>query len=329
MKVVEDPTVHWVADNWYPAGQSLPAPGSGVDVAVLGIPFDHAVSHRPGTRFGPTAIAAALRSFSMYCTDKRVSLDGVRFLDFGQVDVVHSFQETYRRVREAVRDLPSGVHPVFLGGDHSLTDPIIRGLQDRAHGPRFGIIDFDAHFDSREPISGKQHSGNWMYTLRDVIDYRVVAQLGINAPIYSEHYMRAAEEAGVLVRTPYEIRRRGWASVVEEAVSHASRGVDGVYISIDIDCLDQSCGPGTSVPNPCGLMAYELIDAVFDISRQTEVVGLDISEVSPPLDTLDNTAQVAAHAVLNHVAGVVARHIDRGEPVAAATAVRGDPGASG
>jgi agmatinase len=312
MKVVRDPTVRWVSDSWLAAADASAGAvnaavnGAGTLVGVLGIPFDYAVSHRPGTRFGPAAIVSALQGYSMYCTDKRVALDDTLFLDLGAVDVVHSLPETYRRVADAVRAVPAHVHPVVLGGDHSVTDPVFRGLLQRSPGRRFGLIVFDAHFDSREPIEGSEHSGHWMRTLEDVIDYRVVVQLGISAPIYSEHYMRTAESAGVMVRTPYEIRRRGWRPVIEEAVAHASRGTDGVYISVDIDCLDQAFAPGTSVPNPCGLLAHELVDAVFEISRQADVIGLDITEVSPPLDTQDYTAQVAAHLVLNHVAGLVA-----------------------
>jgi agmatinase len=302
MKVVQDQTVDWVSDNWVSDSAD---PGAGTVIGVLRIPFDLAVSHRPGARFGPDAIVTALQGYSMYCTDKRVALDRVRFLDLGAVDVVRSFTETYRRVTEAVRSLPPHVHPVLLGGDDSLTDPIFRGLTQRASHRRLGLIVFDAHFDSREPVDGKEHSGHWMYTLRDVIDFRSVVQLGINAPIYSHHYMHAAESAGVMIRTPYEIRKQGWEATIAEAAAHASRGTDGVYISIDIDSLDQAFAPGTSVPNPCGLLAHELVDAVFELSQQVPVAGLGITEVSPPLDTMDRTAQVAAHLILNHVAGTV------------------------
>lgn len=317
MKVVRDPTVRWVSDSWVGSGTDGSAHAAEHTIGVLGIPFDYAVSHRPGTRYGPAAIVAALQGYSMYCTDKRVALDDTLFVELDPVDVVHSFAETYRRITEAVRAIPPHVHPVVLGGDHSVTDPVFRGLLERSPGKRYGLIVFDAHFDSREPIEGHEHSGHWMHTLQDVVDYRVVVQLGINAPIYSEHYMRAAESAGVMVRTPYEIRRAGWQPVIEEAVAHASRGTDGVYISVDIDCLDQAFAPGTSVSNPCGLLAHEVVDAVFEISRGADVVGLDITEVSPPLDTQDYTAQLAAHIVLNHVAGLVSR------------AAPGGPGAGG
>ncbi|KLL12708.1 agmatinase family protein [Protofrankia sp. BMG5.30] len=300
-KVVDDPTIRWVADSW--VDQTTP---DDTVFSFLRIPFDYAVSHRPGTRFGPEGILTAFNGFSLYCTDKRVSLDHVRLVDLGRVDVVHSLPETYANITEAVARIPPEQHPVFLGGDHSIADPIFRGLLRRNPGRRFGLIVFDAHFDARPPIPGKEHSGHWMKTLEDVIDYSVTAQLGISAPIYSEYYMRSAEEQGVLVRTPYEIRRRGWRETLEEAISHVSRDTDGVYISVDIDCLDQAFAPGTSVPNGSGLLTHEVADAVFEISGAVPVVGIDINEVSPPLDRLDQTSQLAAHLLLNHMAGVVA-----------------------
>lgn len=302
MKVVHDPTVEWVSDRWV---TEAPEPDA-LLFSVLSVPLDYAVSSRPGTRFGPGAIIAALNGLTLYCTDKRVSLSGVWFRDEGEVDVVHDLATTYRSIADAVAGIPTGARPVVLGGDHSISDPIVRGLRRRQPDRRFGIVVFDAHFDSRTPIPGKEHSGHWMETIGDVVDYRKVAQLGISASIYSERYMRRAEERGILVRTPYDIRRQGWGRTIEEAVRHTAGGTDGIYISVDVDVFDQAFAPGTSVPNPCGLLPHEVLDAVFEVSRSAEVIGIDVNEVSPPLDRLDSTAQLAAHAVLNHVAGVAA-----------------------
>jgi agmatinase len=304
MKVVQDPATAWIADHWV----DQPAEKDALIFSVLQVPMDFAVSHRPGTRFGPAGVVAAINGFSLYCTDKRVNLEQVRFLDLGEVDIVHSLPESYRRIAEAASRVPSMTLPIFLGGDHSITDPLFRSMQSRAPNQHLGLVVFDAHFDSREPLPGKEHSGHWMCTLGDVLDYGRVAQLGINAPIYSEHYMSRAEGNGVLVRTPYEIRRQGWAESVREAVEHVSGDTDGVYVSVDIDCVDQAFAPGTSVPNATGLLPFELADAVFELSSMAEIVALDITEVSPPLDKLDYTCQLAAHVVLNHIAGVVTRH---------------------
>ncbi len=146
-----------------------------------------------------------------------------------------------------------------------------------------------------------------MKTLEGVIDYGVVAQLGINAAIYSHDYMVAAETSGILVRTPYDIRKAGWQQTIKEVAKHVTRDADAVYISVDIDCIDKAFAPGTSCVSPAGLFPHEVIDAVFELSRAVDVAGLDVVEVSPPLDDLNYTSQLGAQIVLNHIAGVVAR----------------------
>jgi agmatinase len=303
-KVVVDPDVRWISEHW----QALSSCEPGVpSFAFLSIPFDYAVSHRPGTRFGPRNIIDALNGFSLYCTDKRVCLDEIVLTNLGDVDIVHSLETSYANIQQATAKIPSGFIPIFLGGDHSIADPIVRGLKSRAPGEKFGIIVFDAHFDSRPPIPGKEHSGHWMKTLEDLIDYQSVVQLGINACIYSRQYMETAERNGVMVRTPYDIRKQGWSSIISEAIEHASAGMDGIYISVDIDSIDQAFAPGTSVPNICGLFPYEVADAIFEICSKSNVIGIDINEVSPPLDNQNFTSQVAATICMNFMAGIVER----------------------
>jgi agmatinase len=303
-RVVNDSTVKWISEHW---SEEPVVPANVPGFGFLSIPFDYAVSYRPGTRFGPQSILEVLSSYSLYCTDKRVSLEDTVFHDFGSADIVHSFEESYANIREAAREIPAQFIPIFLGGDHSIGDPLIRGMQDRLGRKKFGLIIFDAHFDSRDPVPGKEHSGHWMKTLEDVLDYRHVVQLGIDACIYSKHYMDVAEEKGVMVRTPYEVRKKGWEAIIREAIDHAMNGTEAVYISIDIDAISHAFAPGTSVPNAVGLYPYEVIDAVFEIAAQSPVVGLDITEVSPPLDHNNYTSHVAAQIVMNFMAGAVKR----------------------
>ncbi|ABC30362.1 Arginase/agmatinase/formimionoglutamate hydrolase, arginase family [Hahella chejuensis KCTC 2396] len=310
-RVVNDQSLKWVSEAWVKDVEDAAGGVSGSDlITFMEIPFDFAVSHRPGTRFGPAAILEALNGFSLYCTDKRADLSSLRFRRGAPVPVSNDIHQTYSRIEEAVTSLPPSTMPIFLGGDHSITDPIMRGLLKRSGGQRFGLIVFDAHFDSRPPVKGQEHSGHWMYTVQEVYSHANSVQLGVNAPIYSREYMERAERAGVMVRTPYEIRRDGWLHTLEEAIAHASRNTDGVYVSVDIDCLDRAFAQGTSVPNGCGLMAYEVADALYEIARKTKTIGLDIVEVSPPLDDASNTAEVAAHFVMNYLAGLTERRRD-------------------
>jgi agmatinase len=309
---VQDDSITWISDFW----TDDPTVRAALTYGVLQIPFDYAVSSRPGARYGPRAVCEALRGYSAYSADKRTSFEQAAVVDFGEVGVVHSLPESYERIRRRVAGLPADVHPVFIGGDHSITDPVLRGLIDRERGP-FGLIVFDAHFDSRVPDPGHEHSGHWMHTIHDVFSHEHSVQIGINAPIYSQGYMRDAESKGVLVLTPYDVRRLGWPGALDAALRHATDGVQGVYVSIDIDALDRSAAPGTAVPNPVGLSPADVADAVFEISRDANVIGLDITEVSPPLDRGDATAQVAAHLIHNHWAGIACRAA--GSPAARAS----------
>ncbi|MDA4845241.1 agmatinase family protein [Hoeflea poritis] len=300
--VVRDETVTWIKDKWAPPDEDGP---SDPVFGFLSVPFDFAVSHRPGCRFGPESILAALNGYTAYCADKRVSLERAGFANFGAVDIVRSFEQSYQNIRNEVAAFPNHISPIILGGDHSISDPCVRGAIDRNGGRCMGLLVIDAHFDSREPIPGKEHSGHWMHTLGDVIDYSKVAQLGINAPIYSEAYMQAAQTRGVYVATPYDIRTSGQRAVVEEAIAHVTAGTDGVYLTVDIDAVDQAFAPGTSVPNPCGLLAHEVVDMVYEIAASGYVRVFDLTEVSPPLDRDGMTSQLAAGIVMNYMAGVV------------------------
>ncbi|PGH55461.1 arginase [Azospirillum palustre] len=308
-RVVEDSTVHWISGAWKePEGnRDRHCVEADTGILFLEIPFDHAVSHRPGTRFGPSAILAALDGFSLYCTDKRTDLGRLRLRRFGEIEVTNDIHATYRHITETVAGLAPGETPVFLGGDHSITDPILRGLLRRHPDRMLGLIVFDAHFDSRIPVPGKEHSGHWMHTVAEVFDHRHSVQLGIDAPIYSGAYMELAEAAGIMVRTPWDIRRAGLAATVAETIRHAVEPTDAVHVSIDIDCLSAGFAPGTSVPNPAGLTLWDVADAVFEIARSAAHASLDIVEVSPPLDSNGLTAQSAAHLAMNFLAGRAAR----------------------
>lgn len=145
-KVVQDPSVKWLSDAWIDELGKIPGDRC---VEVIEIPFDYAVSHRPGARFGPAAIIEALNGFSLYCTDKRVDLSALRFKRSRTVSVSHDFPSTYSSIEQAAAALDHSTAPIFLGGDHSITDPILRGLLKHTSGRRVGLIVFDAHLGTR------------------------------------------------------------------------------------------------------------------------------------------------------------------------------------
>ncbi|MGM1513467.1 agmatinase family protein [Bacillus cereus group sp. MYBKT14-1] len=309
LKVVNDSSVKWIADNWESL-DNLSKNNEMTKFSFLSFPFDYAVSHRPGTRFGPQSILDVLNSYSLYCADKRVSLDKSVFYNLGSVDIVHDLQQSYKNMEEAVSNIEQGHIPIFLGGDHSIADPIIRGMYNRLGNDSFGVIIFDTHFDFRDPLKGKEHSGHWLKTLQDKIDYNNVAIIGIGAPIYSNYYMEELESRGAKIWTLYDLRRMGREKVIEEAINHVTKSTEGVYLSVDVDSMDQAFISGCSVPNPNGLYPFEVIDSIYEIALKSKVVGIDINEVSPWYDHQQNyTPHVAANIILNFMAGVIKSHL--------------------
>lgn len=297
--VVDDSSVRWIESFW---SDERPSRGT-AHATVMSFPFDYCVSHRPGTRHGPAKIIELLNGYSAYCTDRRTDFSGLALVDGGNVPALNNIARYYENVRQAVRELGPETVLIGLGGDHSVSDPIYRGQVDRTGGP-VGLIVLDAHFDSRPPVSEREHSGHWMYTLSDVIDYEASAQLGLNASIYAAHYMEIAERNGIMIRTLSEARSGNVASLADEAIQHVLRKTERFHLSIDIDAIDSAFCPGTSVPNPCGFLPHEVLDIAFRAALHPGFAGCDIMEVSPPLDTDDRTSHVAAQIILHVLAGV-------------------------
>lgn len=302
LKVVNDTNVKWISQHWDSNNYKENIP----HFAFLSIPFDYAVSHRPGTRFGPENILNILNSYSLYCSDKRVSLENSFFHNLNCVDIEHSLEKTYKNIEETVKRIPKDYIPIFLGGDHSISDPILRGMKKRIINKEIGLIIFDNHFDFRTPIAGKEHSGHWLKTIEDIIDYNNVAIVGIGAPIYSEKYLEEMEEKGILIKTVYDVRKNGREKITNEVLEHVLKKSNSVYFSVDIDSIDQAFAPGTSVPNPNGLFPFEVIDSIYEICNIADIVGIDITEVSPVLDNQQNfTSHVAANIIINFMAGII------------------------
>lgn len=298
--VVEDASVKWISEIW---GKDITDESLG-SVSFLSFPFDHCVSHRPGTRHGPASILNALGTYSSYCTDRRADLSALQFVDSGIVPATNEIHRYYEMAQKAVASVPGEHQLVCLGGDHSVGDPIIRGQILRTD-QKVGLIMIDAHFDSRPPIIGAEHSGHWIHTLGDVMDYKSLAQIGINASIYAGHYVEKAEADGTYLRTASELHDQGAVATMDAAITHILQNCERFHITLDIDAIDQAFCPGTSVPNPCGLFPQQIVDMLYLATKHPAFIGFDIMEVSPPLDTEDRTSHVAAQIILHAMAGML------------------------
>ncbi len=274
-----------------------------VGIGLVGIPFDRGVtSHRQGARLAPHSVREALFDCSTYNLDLDVDIGHLTIADCGNVEtVVDDFEETHRRVEEALTPLFGAFGCLLIiGGDHSLSAPSIRALARSMPGKKIGIVDFDTHFDVRSGWEG--NSGMWAREVQEIpgspVSGRNIAQIGVHGFDYSEYYRDVVREMGLAVFRPRDVRRRGMEDVMAEALERAADGVDALYVTVDIDVLDPPFAPGTNKPAHGGLMGWELVEGVVMAGGHPLMRGLDLMEIAPPLDeqsiTVDMGAEVLA-----------------------------------
>lgn len=290
------------------------------DVAIVGAPFDDAVSHRPGARFGPRAIRQAFYNHG----EHSLQLDVMPFheldvVDAGDADIVPAALERghamiFRKVLEVAS---SGAIPIILGGDHSITWPAASAVaQVRAPGS-IGIVHFDAHADTADQDWGNLAGhGTPMRRLIEsgAVQGRNFVQVGLRgywpAPDVFE-WMRAQGMRWHLMR---EIEERGAEAVIDDAIAEALDGPESIYLSLDIDVLDPGMAPGTGTPEPGGMLTREILRAVRRIVGRVELAAMDIVEVSPPYDHAEVTAMAAHRAALECISALAVKKRD-GHPV--------------
>lgn len=270
---------------------------AGADVAILGVPYDGSTSYRSGTRFGPRSIRE--QSMLLWGYNNVLGVDPfktLKIVDYGDVevvpvDVVASHQAIER---DAGAITSAGTTLLTLGGDHSITLPLLRA-HARRHGP-VAVVHLDAHPDTWDMEYGGQkysHGTPFRRAIEEgLIDTQSYLQIGIRGPTAGPQDYADALRLGARMITLDEAVTRGIADVVDEV-----RGrVDGkpVYLSIDIDCHDPAFAPGTGTPEVGGFTSYQVLQLVRGL-RGMRLVGGDIVEVSPPFDHGGITSILAAN----------------------------------
>jgi agmatinase len=257
---------------------------SKLDVALLGIPYDGGTSYRPGARHGPRHIREQSSMIRPWNPVLQVSpFEKLRVADYGDVDVVPiSIEGTFAAIeRETNALVAAGVIPLSVGGDHSITLPILRSLA-RRHG-RVGLIHFDAHPDTWDEYFGSKyfHGTTFRRAVEEnLIDGQRVVQIGIRGPLYGADDFDFHREHGLEAIRIETVKERGTAWVIER-LRRLSGGP--VYCSFDIDAVDPAYAPATGTPEVGGLTSFEALSLVRAL-RGLDLVGADVVEVSPPFD---------------------------------------------
>ena len=268
----------------------------GLDVAVLGVPMDIGTSWRSGTRFGPKQIradSAMLRPYNM--ATGAAPFDSLNIGDIGDLAInTFSLPESLRIIQESYEAILSGgVIPVAMGGDHSITLPILRAIAKK-YGP-VALVHVDAHADVNDDMFGERETHGTVFR-RAYEEGLIVAdktyQIGIRGTGYGADDFTEAQGWGFQQFPAQEL----WGRQLHNMGAEIRRdiGTRPVYISYDIDSLDPAFAPGTGTPEIGGLTTPQALELIRSL-KGLNIVGCDLVEVSPPYDTTGNTALTAAN----------------------------------
>lgn len=255
---------------------------------LFGIPMDFTTSFRPGARGGPARIREVSYGLEEFSYHQGRDLSEVAFFDLGEVAVVNgNVSATLDRARvTAAKILVDNKLPIMIGGEHLCTLPVFQAVHVKY--PDVALLHFDAHADLREDYLGERLShATVMRRCCELIDPQSLFQFGIRSGTRAE-YEFGRERANL------------FPGQVLAGLRHALPALAGrrVYVSIDIDVVDPAFAPGTGTPEPGGIPSTELIQAIKELSQaDLSVVGVDIVEVAPSLDTTDRTAVLGAKLV--------------------------------
>jgi agmatinase len=288
----------------------------GVDVAIVGVPFDSGTSYRSGARLGPREIRAQSSLIRPYSYFQKVSpFDELLVVDAGDIDVppAGSIEQAYAAIEAGIqRIVESGATAMAAGGDHSISLPILRAVAAR-HGP-VGLVQFDAHIDTWGDYFGGRyfHGSPFRRAIEEgLIIEGAYVQVGIRGPIYGEAEDFQFQNAhNVTMIDIGQVKEEGITRTVERV--RALLRDHPVYVTFDIDSVDPAFAPGTGTPEVGGLTSYEAQALVRGLAG-VHVVGCDVVEVAPQFDGPGQITALLAANLLFELLCVIARGSRQGD----------------
>lgn len=267
------------------------------DIGIVGVPFDGGVSYRPGARFAPSKVrelSSLGRGFN-WARGEDI-FKRLKVADAGDCSTVPiDLEQTYEKIEaHFAAILKSGKRFIAVGGDHSITLPILRAVKKHVGQP-LSLIHFDAHLDTYPAAWGcEYHHGSFArHAVEEgLVDPKKSLQLGLRGPLASGEDLDFVRQKGLRTTTVDDLRTQGL-----EAFLKSLPVFEGpTYITYDVDCLDPAYAPGTGTPVVGGLTTYET-QRIFRALNVKNLIGCDVVEVSPPFDHADITSLAAVDAV--------------------------------
>ncbi|MFM8876641.1 MAG: agmatinase, partial [Anaerolineae bacterium] len=270
------------------------------DLSVIGIPFDGLASARKGAALAPERLRYWSRHLTPFSED-RTRLKDMTICDLGDILITNP-EVDYVKVREKVVSLPN--MPIILGGDHSVSIPVLQAQRERYKDQRLGVLWIDAHPDLCDFFDGSRlsHANTMRRALEFGIEPFDVCMVGLRS--WEDQEIDLIENSGIHVYTAADVAERGMRKIAD-SVYNILNDCDAVHISLDIDCLDPSVAPGTGIPEFGGLTSRDVLTLIKS-TQDLSLVGLDVVEIAPPLDPSESTVFAGLKIIMEYVA-VMAR----------------------
>ena len=266
------------------------------DYVVVGLPIDCTASFRAGSRDGPDAIRHASLNFESYNHYYDVDLAELAICDLGNMELSSDPGYAEEAIKEGIALLPKAAVPIFLGGEHSITPPIVERLSGRSAQGSLGVLVLDAHLDLREEFGCTRYSH--ACASRRILEKKGVCaytSIGIRSGCKEEFTF--AKENGILYFSALDVKENGIDYVLDRALEGVN--CERLYLSIDLDALDPAFAPAVGNPEPFGLTAWDVLRVIERAAPKA--VGLDINELTPAYDH-GETALLAARLAREFIA---------------------------
>lgn len=247
---------------------------------VFGVPFDITSTYRTGARFGPTAIRQASLNIETYSFRSGVDVEDLRLHDLGDLHVSADTEKTVDMVKLVVEDvLAAGKKPVVIGGEHTVTLGIAKGLGARAG--KTAIVSFDAHLDLRCEFLGLDLSHTtFMQLISEEVKPAKIIEVGTRSVCREE--LAYAKKAGIEFFTSHQIIKEGSETIIRKLKKKLAP-YENVYLTVDMDVLDPAYAPAVQNPEPEGISTTALLDIACALCDK-RVVGFDVLEIAPMFD---------------------------------------------
>ncbi|MBM7566373.1 formimidoylglutamase [Paenibacillus sacheonensis] len=300
----ETKVAHWIR-RWDGAEPLL--------AGIVGVPLSKSSISVSSASTAPAAIRAAFKAFTTYSLEYGVDLQDMAVRDLGDIHMhVTDIAECHRRIEESLRalyEVQPAIVPIVVGGDHSISCPSVKAFAGRYPGRRIGIVHFDAHHDVRNFEDGGVTNGTPFRGILEsgFVEGRHIAQIGIRGFMNSKPYHDYAVGKGVRVFTSRDVRRMGIDPILDQALAVAGDGTEAIYVSFDVDVIDQAFAPGCPAIGTGGMNPWDALDALYRLGAVPQVAGIDFVCIDPSVDARNATSRLAVQFMLSFLAGMASR----------------------